>query len=440
MSRKRLSREPVTLTIESLSHEGRGIGHVNGKTVFVDEALPGEVVTCRYTRRKSKFSEAKLLEVRQPSADRITPKCEFYGVCGGCSFQHVSTEFQLAHKQAALLDQLQRISGLQPESVLPPLPGPAWGYRRRARLGVKYVEKKRKLLVGFRERHSPFIADISRCEVLHPAAGLLLEDLQSLIGRLSIYRQLPQVEVAAADNAIALVLRHLVDLSAEDRSLLRQFERDRNIIIYLQPGGLDSVHPLTPETAQPLYYDLPGHDLRFEFLPTDFIQVNAEINRDMVGLALSLLQPTEDDRVLDLFCGLGNFSLPLAKNSKSVTAMEGDESLIARARHNAALNDINNVDFVTADLAVPEIPAGFIQHDYQKVLLDPPRTGADELLRQLPLPSVQRLVYVSCNPATLARDAGILVRERGFRLQRAGVMDMFPHTTHVESIALFTRR
>ena len=437
--RKRLPREPVTVSIESLSHEGRGIGHVGGKTVFVDEALPGEVVVCQFTRQKSKFSEAKILDIVQPSADRIYPECEFYGICGGCSFQHVSPAFQVAHKQSALLDQLQRVSGLQPDKILPPLTGPVRGYRRRARLGVKYVEKKQKVLVGFREKKSPFIADIRHCEVLYPGVGSMLEDLQSLVSRLSIYRQLPQIEMAVAENAIALIVRHLADLTTEDRSILRQFEQDRDIIIYLQSGGLDTVQPLTPELARPLYYSLPEHKLQFEFLPTDFIQVNAEINRQMIKRALSLLQPAGDDRVLDLFCGLGNFSLPLAKYSKQVTAIEGDEGLIARARHNAALNNISNVDFYPVDLAAAEIHAGFIRQDFQKVLLDPPRTGADQLLRQLPLRSVERLVYVSCNPATLARDAGILVHERGFRLRQAGVMDMFPHTTHVESIVLFDR-
>lgn len=437
--RKRLSREPVTITIESLSHEGRGIGHIDGKTVFVDEALPGESVNCRYTRRRSRFSEAKIIDILQASPDRIEPKCEFYNVCGGCSFQHVGPDYQVTHKQSAMLDQMQRISGLKPDEIITPVTGPVWGYRRRARLGVKYVEKKQKLLVGFREKKSPFIADISHCEVLHPRVRNMLVDLQDLIGHLSVYRQLPQIEVAVADNAIALVFRHIADLSNDDRAALERFEQDHEIIIYLQPGGLDSVRPLTPGRAVPLYYRLPLHDLKFEFLPTDFIQVNVDINRQMVDLALSLLQLEMTDHVLDLFCGLGNFSLPLAKRSGRVTAIEGDSGLVERAGHNAALNRIDNAEFHVADLADSDIQGSFMHNNYQRVLLDPPRTGADVILRQLSLQSVKRLVYISCNPATLARDAGILVRDHGFRLQQAGVMDMFPHTSHVESIALFTR-
>lgn len=437
--RKRLSREPVTITIESLSHEGRGIGHIDGKTVFVDEALPGETVRCRYTRRRSRFSEAKIVDILQPSPDRIDPKCEFYNVCGGCSFQHAGSDYQVAHKQSAMLDQLQRISGLQPDEIIAPVIGPVWGYRRRARLGVKYVEKKQKLLVGFREKKSPFIADISHCEVLHPRVSDMLVDVQDLISHLSVYRQLPQIEVAVADNAIALVFRHIADLSNDDQAALERFEQDHEIIIYLQPGGLDSVRPLTPGRAVTLYYRLPRYDLQFEFLPTDFIQVNVDINRQMVDLALSLLQPEITDRVLDLFCGLGNFSLPLAKHSDHVTAVEGDAELVARARHNAALNRIDNVEFHVANLVDSGIQGDFIHDNYHKALLDPPRTGADVILGQLSLQPIKRLVYVSCNPATLARDAGILVRDHGFRLQQAGVMDMFPHTSHVESIALFTR-
>lgn len=437
--RKRLSAEPVIATIESLSHEGRGITHVNGKTIFVDEGLPGEQLKIQFTRQHSRFGEAKIIDVLQPSVDRIRPECEHYSICGGCSFQHVSPEYQINHKQRVMLEQLRHIGEVQPEKVMPALTGPVWGYRRRARLGVKYVEKKQKVLIGFREKNTPYLADIRRCEVLHPTVGLILEDLATVISRLTVFRQLPQIEVAVADNVTALVFRHLHEFTAADLELLRAFELEKDVTLYLQPGGYDSIQPLTPERARPLLYALPDHGVDFEFLPTDFIQINRDINHAMVNLAVELLAPEQHNNVLDLFCGLGNFSLPLAKQCGSVTGIEGDAGLIARAKLNARRNGITNAEFHTANLAAEELQAAFINREYQRVLLDPPRAGAVEIIKRMPFRDTQRMVYVSCNPATLARDAGILVRDKGFRLQQAGVMDMFPHTAHIESIALFVR-
>ena len=437
--RKKLSTEPVSVTIESLSHEGRGVTHINGKTVFVDETLPGEQVVIQYTRQHSRFDEARIVEIIQSSPDRIPAKCEAYTICGGCSFQHASPEYQIQHKQRILLEQLKHNGGVVPEEVLPPLKGPVWGYRRRARLGVKYVEKKQRVLVGFREKRSPFIADIKRCEVLHPIVGVLIEKLQALISRLSIYRQLPQIEVAVADNTAVLVFRHLQALSDADINLLKEFEHENEIKIYLQPGGIETAKPLAGDKWEQLNYLLDGYGITFEFLPTDFIQVNAEINKSMVDQALELLHPTTNDNVLDLFCGLGNFSLPLAKCCHRVTGVEGDAGLIERARVNAGNNNIDNIDFYIANLAEQDIKADFINREYDRVLLDPPRAGAIEILECLSFKNTKRVVYVSCNPATLARDAGVLVKSKGFRLQKTGVMDMFPHTSHVESIALFTR-
>jgi 23S rRNA (uracil1939-C5)-methyltransferase len=437
--RKRLSAEPVTVTIESLSHEGRGITHVAGKTVFVDGGLPGEKVVIRFTRQHSRYGEARIIELAEPAPERVDAKCIHYGICGGCSFQHVSPGYQINHKQRVMLEQLQHIGGVRPDEVLPPLTGPVWGYRRRARLGVKYVEKKQKLLIGFREKNSPFIADINHCDVLHPAVGFMLQDLQELVSRLSICRQLPQIEVAVADNAIALVFRHLVPLSEPDISLLKNFATDKKVIIYLQPGGLDSVKPLTPEPAGGLVYALPEQKISFNFLPVDFIQINTQINAEMINRALDMLEPGREDEVLDLFCGLGNFSLPLAKHCRRVTGIEGDPGLIERAKANAEINHIHNAEFHTANLAEENLQAGFINLNYHKVLLDPPRAGALEIIKRMHFTGTARVVYVSCNPATLARDAGILVKDKGFRLQQAGVMDMFPHTSHIESIALFTR-
>ena len=437
--RKKLSVEPVTATIESLTHEGRGLTHVNGKTVFVDAALPGETVSFQYIRQRSRFNEARLLEIIEPAPERIQPKCSFYGICGGCSFQHVDTDFQIRHKQNTLLQQLRHSGGIQPEIILPPLTGLEWGYRRRARLAVRYVEKKQKVLVGFREKNSSFVADIDYCEVLHPAVGSILQDLQKLISRLTVLRQLPQIEIAVADNATVLVLRHLVELCNNDRALLRQFSADHELLIYLQGGGLETITPLLPEHTGPLTYALPEHDISVEFMPTDFVQVNADINRAMINQALDLLDLDDQDYVLELFCGLGNFTLPVARHCRRVIGVEGDSSLVQRADHNAVNNNIRNIDFYVENLAESPLQAEFMHREFNKVLIDPPRTGAMEIIRQLEFNSVDRIIYVSCNPATFARDAGILVREKGFRLLKTGVMNMFPHTSHIESIALFTR-
>lgn len=437
--RKKLSVEPVTATIESLTHEGRGITHVNGKTVFVDGALPGETVSFQYIRQRSRFNEARLLEILAPAPERIAPKCSFYGICGGCSFQHVDSHFQLKHKQNTLLEQLRHTGGVQPEIILPPMTGPGWGYRRRARLAVRYVDKKQKVLVGFREKKSSFVADIDQCEVLHPAVGSILQDLQALISRLTVFRQLPQVEIAVADNATALVLRHLSELCDNDCELLRQFSADHELDIYLQAGGLETITPLMPEHAKPLTYTLPEHDISIEFIPTDFVQVNAHINRAMINLALDLLDLDNQDEVLELFCGLGNFTLPVARYCRHVVGIEGDIGLIRRADQNAMKNNIGNVDFHAANLADNSLQAEFMHRDFNKVLIDPPRSGALEIIRQLAFNNVDRIIYISCNPATFARDAGMLVREKGFRLLKAGVMNMFPHTSHIESIALFIR-
>lgn len=437
--RKKLPVDPLTVQIESLSHEGRGIARVDGKTVFVDAVLPGEEVRIQFTRVHRRYSEARVIEIIRPAPARIPARCPHFMVCGGCSFQHVDQHFQIAHKQKTMLEQLRHIGAVAPEEIMPPLTGPLWGYRRRARLAVKYVAKKHKVLVGYREKSSPFIAEISRCETLHPAVGLILEDLQQLIGRLSIARQVPQIEVAVADNATALVFRHLAELSGSDVALLQEFEREKHVIIFLQTGGPESVKLLTPEHAVNLVYGLPDYGFEYEFLPTDFIQINQEINFKMVGLALQLLAPDRQDDVLELFCGLGNFSLPLARQCRQVTAVEGDKGLIERARRNARRNGITNVEFHAVDLAQEDLHADFIERNHARVLLDPPRTGAADIIKRMSFPGTERMVYVSCNPATLARDAGMLVRDKGFRLQKVGAMDMFPHTAHIESIALFVR-
>ncbi|MDH5181787.1 MAG: 23S rRNA (uracil(1939)-C(5))-methyltransferase RlmD [Gammaproteobacteria bacterium] len=442
MSRRKqkLPTEPVIATIESLTHEGRGVTHIDGKAVFVDGVLPKEEVRCRYVHRHRRYDEAELLEILRASPERVTPRCAHFAVCGGCSLQHLAAEQQIGNKQQVLLDNLQRIGKVTPATVLPPMTGPVWGYRRKARLGVKYVIKKGKVLVGFREKRSGFLAELERCEVLHPDVGMRLTELAELIATLACRDRLPQIEVAVGDNATALVLRHLDPLSAEDHSKLIDYAKTTGLWLYLQPAGPDSIVPLWPEQPR-LFYRLDEYDVEIDFEPGDFVQVNSDINRQMIHQALALLDVQPDDRVLELFCGLGNFSFALARQAATVTSVEGEKSLIDRARLNAQQNGLDNVSFHVADLAAtdPNVP-WLKQGDYSKVLLDPARTGADGIIPQLGKLAVPRIVYVSCNPATLARDAGMLCHDYGYQLVSAGVMDMFPHTAHVESIALFERK
>ncbi len=425
-----------TAEIESLDHEGRGVTHLDGKAVFVSGALPGESVSFRRTRRQRRHDEAAVVEVLRAAPERVTPRCRHFGVCGGCSLQHLEHPAQLAAKGRIVAEALERIGGILPERWLPPLTGPVWGYRRRARLGCKHVDKKGKVFVGFRERGSPFLADLEVCEVLAPPVGALVSALAGLVGGLSIKRRVAQIEVAVAENATALVLRVLEDPDAADLERLRDFERDHGVALYLQRGGLETVTPLSPP-AQALRYELPGLAAGIEFAPTDFVQVNGALNQLMVARAIELLAPQSTDRALDLFCGLGNFSLPLAMQVASVDGVEGDAALVARARANAARNGIANAAFHAADLAAEAQQGAWARAAYDLVLLDPPRAGAREVLPVAVSSRPRRLVYVSCHPGSFARDAGILAKELGYRLVAAGIMDMFPHTSHVESIALF---
>ena len=434
--KKRLA-DPVSASIESLSHEGRGIARINGKTVFIDGALPGEEVRFLYTRRRGQFDEGRMVEVLKPSASRVEPRCRYYGMCGGCSLMHLDSEEQILHKQSVLLEQLAHLGKVEPERILPPLSASRWGYRRKARLGAKYVAGKEKVLVGFREKFSSFIADIDSCEVLHPNLGEAIGQLKELIHELSVYRQIPQLEVAVSDSVAAIVIRHLAPLTSNDRRILADFEAQRPVRFYLQPGGLDSVRSLSGDDGQNLYYRLDGHDITVEFSPIDFTQVNFELNTLLVDRVIELLEPGAADKVLDLFCGLGNFTLPIARYAQHATGLEASEDLVLRAQKNAQRNSLSNVGFGVCNLMEPDAGPLVSGCAYNKVLLDPPRTGAREIIEQLDLGRVERLVYVSCNPATLARDAGILANQGGLSLKAAGVMDMFPHTSHVESIALF---
>jgi 23S rRNA (uracil1939-C5)-methyltransferase len=439
----RSNRKPVVpieleLDIVDLSHDGRGVARREGKAVFVSGALPGERVRARQTVRKKSFDEAITLEVLVASKDRVEPRCEHFGVCGGCALQHLSAERQIEAKQHILLENFERIGHVRPAHILPPLRSEPWGYRRKARLGAKWVVKKDKALVGFRELDGRFIADIQRCEVLIPQVGERIGELSALVGSLDARDQIAQIELAAGDDVVVLVFRHLAPLGDADVTRLRDFGARCGITIHLQPGDNHSVHPLDPQ-APALRFALPGYDVDFEFRPLDFVQVNGGMNRRMVDHALALLDPQPDERVLDLFCGLGNFTLPLARRAASVVGVEGEAGLVQRARENAARNGIANAEFHAADLARDLRNEAWVRQGFDKILLDPPRTGADAAIPQLPLDGVRRIVYVSCHPGSLARDAGILVRDHGYQLVAAGVMDMFPHTAHVESIAVFER-
>jgi 23S rRNA (uracil1939-C5)-methyltransferase len=437
--RKPLPQDPVEARIESLTHDGKGVTRIDGKATFVYGSLPGERVRFVYTEQRRKYDQGRVVEVLEPSPDRGEPRCRQFGICGGCSLQHQVPEAQVLVKQQALLDTLQDIGGVSPAKLLPPLCGEsAWGYRRKARLGVRYVPKKGGTLVGFRERNSSFVAEVETCHILHPRVGELLPALGRLIDALSIRDRIPQIEMAMGDAVCVLIFRLLAPPDEQDLDRLLAFGPQHGVAIYVQEAGPESIRPLNGEAVD-LFYQLPDFELTLHFLPSDFTQVNTDINRQMVRRGVDLLEIEPADRVLDLFCGLGNFTLPLARRAGEVTGVEGDSGLVGRARDNARRNHIGNCRFYTANLYDALDNEPWLQDRFNKALLDPPRSGAQELLPHLPRLGVERLVYVSCYPGTLARDAGILVHELGYRMLSAGVMDMFPHTAHVESIAVFAK-
>ena len=441
MSRRRkpLPTETVETNIESLSHDGRGVTHIDGKTIFIDGALPGERVKFLYSKIHRKFDEAYTVEVLDASPIRTTPLCSSFGICGGCSLQHMQADAQIINKQQILLDNLWHIGKVKPAEILAPLTSEHWGYRRKARMGAKYVKGKQRVLVGFREKRKPYLAELENCEVLHPSVGKHLQELSTLIMGLSCYDQIPQIEVAVGDEITALVFRVLTECSETDKQALIEFAQKYNFAIYLQPKGPDSVSLLYPEQVD-LFYVLPEYNIKVHFQPTDFTQVNQTLNIKMVAHAMSLLKPETDDRILELFCGLGNFSLPIASTVQELVAVEGEAGLVKRAEENAQVNGLSNVEYHVANLEEDNRSMSWLRkQSYNKIFLDPPRSGAAAILPQLAKTGANRIVYVSCNPATLARDAEILVHEMGFRLVSAGVMDMFPHTAHVESIALFEK-
>ncbi|MEN5265551.1 23S rRNA (uracil(1939)-C(5))-methyltransferase RlmD [Stenotrophomonas sp. TWI587] len=441
-TRSRLDRTPFQTDILDLSHDGRGVARRDGeggKVTFITGALPGEVVTAEPTARNRHFDEARTVEVVKASPQRVAPRCPHFGVCAGCVLQHLEESQQIVAKQRVLIDNLTRIGHVTPGTVLPPLVGDSWGYRRKGRFSVRRVEKKDKTLVGFRELDPRFVADLSQCLTVIPEIGMKVGVLSEFIETLDGKRDIPQIEFIAGDDAIMLTIRHMQPLSDADRAAWIAFGQAHGFAISLQPGGVESVQPLWPAEV-PLSFKLAPWDVELAFRPLDFIQVNAKLNVQMIAHALALLDAGPDERVLDLFCGLGNFTLPLARTVRNVVGVEGDAGLVARARENAVRNGLENAEFYAADLTQDQRQAPWMRQGFDKLLLDPPRSGAIEVLQQLPLKQFKRIVYVSCHPGSLARDAGYLVNEQGFTLVSAGAMDMFPHTAHVESIAVFEKR
>jgi 23S rRNA (uracil1939-C5)-methyltransferase len=426
----------VRLNVHALDAGGHGVArHAEGKVVFVEGALGGEIVEAAVTRSRPKFDTARTVAVLKASGGRRVPPCPWVESCGGCAIQHADARTQVAAKQRWLEDCLERIGKVRPQGMLAPVYGEEWGYRRRARLSVRYVEKKGGAMVGFRERRSTYVADMQSCLVLPPRVSALIPELRTLVGELSIRERVPQIEVAVGDEAVVLVFRHLLPPSDADRARLRRFAEDAGVQVWLQPRGPESAEPFHPLPAPALAYALPEFGLRIAFHPTDFTQVNHAVNRILVARAVRLLDPQPGERIGDLFCGLGNFSLPLATRGAQVIGLEGSRALVERARHNALANGLT-AQFEVANLFEPSLAAWGA---FDKLLLDPPREGAIELVKALPAAWPRRLLYVSCDAATLARDAGVLVNTQGFRLAAAGVVNMFPHTAHVESIALFER-
>jgi 23S rRNA (uracil1939-C5)-methyltransferase len=429
--------------VADLTHEAEGVvrgSEAGGKTVFVAGALPGERISFRRRSFHKSHDEAELLEVHEPSPARAMPRCAHFGVCGGCAMQHLDPAAQLEAKQKELAQNLRRIGNVEPGEWLPPLLGPHWNYRRRARLSSRFVAKKGRSLVGFREKQGKYVADVQRCEVLAEPVASLVGVLAELLTGMARRTSIPQIEVALSDGECVLVFRVLDPLPEADLEALRAFERAHGLRILLQPGGLNTIAPLT-EGRVDLHYRLDAFDVKLEFGPSDFVQVNAAINQSMVERAVELLEVAPTDRVLDLYCGLGNFTLPLARRAGAVVGVEGEAGLIARARANASLNGISNAEFVVADLSVaPDIALPWLRGGFDKVLLDPPRVGAREVLSAVAHLAPHRVVYISCHTGSLARDLGVLTHELGFRLRAAGVLDMFPHTTHVESIAVLDRK
>ena len=436
--KRKLMEQPIEVVIEDLSHDGRGIARINGKVMFVNGALPGETVVAKHTGGNKNFEEGLAIEIIEASEDRVEAKCQYYNVCNGCTMMHLAPEKQIEFKQNTLKQNLLKMAKLEPDSWLDPLTADSWHYRRRARLSVRWVIAKDKVLVGFREKDGRYVADMEFCEVLQKPLDGMLKSLAEMIEKLVIRQHVAQIEASIADEDVALIIRHLKPIREDDEKTLLDFAEKHGVRIYSQSKGPNTIFEMT-KSKQALFFDMPAYNIRMEFLPSDFIQVNAKMNDKMIAHAMNLLDVQKEDVVLDLFCGLGNFTLPLATKVKEIVGIEGEKSLVDRAIANAKLNTLNNVVFEVADLRRNHENSEWFKKDYTKVLIDPPRSGAWEVLPLIAQTKAKTLLYVSCHPASLARDTDRLVNELGFKLVNAGVMDMFPHTSHVESIALFTR-
>lgn len=442
MSQARTATQPVkTAIIESLDQEGRGVAKVDGKAIFIEGALIGERVQSQSHTLKPTYEVASAIQILKQSSQRVTPKCRYFGKCGGCAIQHLEFSAQVAAKQRLLEADLWHIGRVKADNMLPPLQGTPWHYRHKARLRVRYVAKKNGVLVGFNEKATNFVMDMDSCEVLPKAISDLIVPLKQLIVQLSVRETLPQVELAVGEDATVLVFRILEALQEADIPLLKAFEDAHQVQVWTQTKGPDTVKPLFEHEAY-LHYSLPEYNLRYPFSPIEFTQVNPAINRVMIRRAMQLLKPQVGERIADFFCGLGNFTLPIARSGAQVYGVEGSQALVKRAVENAQLNAVPNVEFAESDLFDMTADALKSLGYFDKWLIDPPRDGAMELVKALADDgegSPKVIVYVSCNPATLARDAAILTQQKGYRLISAGVMNMFPHTSHVESIAYFAR-
>ncbi len=431
----------LTATIESLDQEGRGVAHVDGKTIFIDGALPNERVTYQSQQVKPSYEVAKVIDILKQSNQRVTPKCPHFGLCGGCKLQHLDANAQVSAKQRLLENDLWHIGKVRPDNMLPALYGPTWGYRHKARLSVKYVEKKQRVLVGFNEKATRYVADMDSCEVLVPEVSALIAPLQQMIVQLSIRDKLPQIELAVGEGSVIVLIFRIMDaLTLDDEAILKAFADEHKVQVWTQSKGPDTIKPFWPMNGAELSYSLPEFGLRYPFKPNEFTQVNPQINQVMIRRAMQLLNPQAGEKIADFFCGIGNFTLPIARSGAAVLGLEGLANLVDRANESAQLNHIQNVQFGVADLFKMTTESLSSLGKFDKWLIDPPRDGAYELVQAIYNSTApQTIVYVSCNPATLARDAGVLVNEKGYILKAAGVINMFPHTSHVESIALFER-
>jgi len=436
--RKRVPQESVSTFVSGFSHEGRGIAEVNGKKTFLWGALPDESVTFQYTHCHRQYDEGKVISVENASPNRVIPQCAHFGICGGCNLQHLSESAQIHYKEAILLEHFAHQANTQPKEIAPPIQADPWGYRRKARLSVRFVPKKNKVLVGFREQDSRFVSDIAQCEILDSRIGKKIHLLSTLLMTLTAKAHIPQIEIAMGDEAAALIVRHLEPLCESDLTQLIDFAKQHQLHLYCQPKGPDSIHCIVPDHHHnTLFYDLTSYHIRMYFHPAQFTQVNQAINLKMIDQAMQWLNLQKTDRVLDLFCGIGNFSLPIATQCHHVVGVEAQETSIVQANKNAEHNHIHNTNFYVHDLTQPSQSTPWYRQSYDKILLDPPRAGAKEMMPDIKNWSPSHIVYVSCNPITLARDTKYLLA-LGYTLEKAGVMDMFPHTQHVEAMALFT--